>query len=154
MNIRDLLTKETIVADLLSTDKKGVLQELSQKIGVAIGVAPDYLARLLSDREQLGTTGIGHGIAIPHTKMQSITDVTIGAGISHTGVDFDAIDGKPVYIFFVLVVPEETGGAVHLELLAELSQILRSETVRKKLLAAGSADELIDIIANAEKHLE
>jgi len=150
MKILDVLHKETIIANLQARDKKGVLEELVLPVSVRTGISPRDLVRVLMERERLGSTGIGGGIGIPHGKIQSLEDLVLGVGISHPGVDFESLDGRPTHIFFLLMTPENSAG-LHLKILARISRVLKNETFKEKLLAATEADDIQSAIAEADQ---
>jgi len=150
MKILDVLPKETIVDDLKSADKPGVLRELGLPVARVAGVNPDELVRVLMEREKLGSTGIGGGIGIPHGKLKNIDSLVLGFGLSHKGVDFESIDGQPTYIFFVLVTPENSTG-LHLKLLARISRILKNEPFKNRLMKAADAEEIYNIIKEEDE---
>jgi len=145
MKILDVLQKNAILVGLESHDKKGVIEELVTPVAHIAGVDHENLVRVLMERERLGSTGIGGGIGIPHGKLKSINSLVLGFGLSRKGVDFESIDGRPVYIFFLLVTPENSTGA-HLKLLAQISKILKNEPFKQRLLNAADSDEIISII--------
>lgn len=149
MKILDVLQLETIIPELTSRDKKGILEELAAPIAEHAGLHHPDLVRVLMEREQLGSTGIGDGIGIPHGKIASLDHMVVGFGMSRQGVDFDSLDGRPAHIFFVLVTPEQSTGQ-HLKLLARLSKMLKNDLFRKKLMAASSRDEIHTIIRNED----
>lgn len=149
MKILDVLQLETIIPELTSRDKKGILEELAGPIAELTGLRHPDLVRVLMEREQLGSTGIGDGIGIPHGKIAGLDRMVVGFGMSRQGVDFDSLDGRPVHIFFVLVTPEQSTGQ-HLKLLARLSKMLKSDLFRKKLMTASSRDEIHTIIRNED----
>ena len=150
MKIQDVLYKEAIILDLQATDKKGVLEELVEPVARIANVKHDYLVQVLMEREHLGSTGIGEGVGIPHGKLKDIDSLILGCGLSRKGVDFEAMDGQPTYIFFLLVTPENSTG-LHLKLLAQISRILKNEYFKQRLLNAGNADEIYTIIQEEEE---
>ena len=150
MKILDVLHKETILVDLKSVDKKGVLDELGIPVAQVAGVNHEDLMRVLMERERLGSTGIGGGVGIPHGKMKNLESMVVGFGLSRKGVDFESIDGLPTYIFFLLITPENSTG-LHLKLLARISRILKNDHFREKLLSANDRDEILSIIEEEEK---
>lgn len=152
MKILDVLHKETILIDLKSIDKKGVLVELGVPVAQVADVSHEDLTRVLMDRERLGSTGIGGGIGIPHGKMKNLESMVVGLGLSRKGVDFESIDGLPTYIFFLLITPEDSTG-MHLKLLARISRILKNDHFKEKLLNATDRDEILSIIEEEEKEL-
>ncbi len=152
MKIQDVLHKEAIILDLKSVDKKGVLEELVEPVARIAGLKHDYLVQVLMDRERLGSTGIGEGVGIPHGKLKDLDELILGCGLSRKGVDFEAMDGQPTYIFFLLVTPENSTG-LHLKLLAQISRILKNEYFKQRLLNASDADEIYTIIQEEEEEI-
>lgn len=150
MKILDVLHQETIIPKLSAQDKKGILDELVAPISTLTGVGHKELVRVLLEREQLGSTGIGEGIGIPHGKLKELDNMVIGFGISKRGVDFDSIDGRPAHIFFVLLTPEQSTG-LHLRLLARISRMLKNDTFREQLLKAANGREIFDIIKSEDE---
>ncbi len=150
MKVTDIFRKEHIVEGLKSKSKREVLAELS---GVFLQGDVKYshedMVNTLLEREKLGSTGIGDGVAIPHGKLVNLEELIVSFGRSKEGVEFDAMDGKPAHIFFLLMAPEDTTGK-HLKALAKISKMLKDSTFRKKLLEAKSKDELYMIIADKD----
>jgi len=105
----------------------------------------------LLEREQLGTTGIGDGVAIPHGKLNGIERPVISFGRSKVGLDFDSMDGQPTYLFFLLVAASDNSSGVHLQILARIATLLKSIAFRKKLMEAGTAKELYRAIIQADE---
>jgi PTS system nitrogen regulatory IIA component len=149
MRILDSLKKESIISELNATDKKGVLEKLTGAVAKTSGVGQEEMIRVLLERERLGSTGIGGGIAIPHGKLGSLDSILVGFGRSHKGVDFEALDGKPAHIFFLLMAPENSTGA-HLRMLARISRLLKDSTFRERLMTAADRHELYMVIANED----
>ena len=102
MKILEVMKKEAILEDLKSQNKKGLLKELVTPLAHITGLNEEDLARVLMEREQLGSTGIGGGIGIPHGKIKDLETLVVGFGLSRKGIDFESIDGQPTHIFFVL----------------------------------------------------
>jgi PTS system nitrogen regulatory IIA component len=150
MKILDVLQKEAILDDLKSKDKKGVIDELVAPVARIAGVDHENLVRVLMERERLGSTGIGGGIGIPHGKLKDLDSLVLGFGLSRKGVDFESMDGRPTYIFFLLVTPENSAG-LHLKLLARISRILKNEPFRDRLLNAADRDEILSIIQDEDE---
>jgi nitrogen PTS system EIIA component len=150
MKITDIFRKEYIIEELKAKSKKDVLAELTGVISRKNGMIDhEYIVRTLLDREKLGSTGIGDGIAIPHGKLADIHELIMTFGRSKEGVDFDSMDGKPANLFFLLLAPENTTG-LHLKVLAKISKMLKDNSFRKKLIEAKSKDELYLIIADKD----
>ncbi len=153
MKISELLDPAAIIVDLKGGNKKDVLAELTDALLKAdASLDHDEVLRVLLERERLGSTGIGDGVAIPHGKLKNLDQLRISFGLSQRGVDFDSMDGKPAQLFFLLVAPEESVG-VHLKTLARISKLLKSPTARERLQAAASAKDIHRIIEDEEEHL-
>ncbi len=150
MKILDLLKKEAIIVDLKATDKMGVIEELITPISQITQTDQTELVRVIMNREQLGSTGIGSGIGIPHGKLKELPSLVLGFGSSRKGVDFDAIDGKRAYIFFLLLTPEDAAG-LHLKLLARISRILKNDLFRQQLKDARNVDEVYAVIQSGDE---
>ncbi|MBP7793100.1 MAG: PTS sugar transporter subunit IIA [Candidatus Goldbacteria bacterium] len=151
MRIMDFLNKDSIELNLKSVNKKEVIEELVEildKRGLLID--KNAVVDSLFEREELGSTGIGQGIAIPHSKTKGVKELVGVLGISKNGVDFDTLDGEPVNIFFLLLTPEGAAGLM-LKALARVSNFLKNKFFRKKILDAGSREEIIQIIEEEEK---
>lgn len=150
MKILDFIYKETILTDLKATDKKGVLEELTQPVASITQVDHKELVRVLIEREHLGSTGIGNGIGIPHGKLKSLSSLVLGFGLSQKGVNFDAIDKKPTHIFFLLLTPDNSAG-IHLRLLAQISKLLKDDGFRNRLMEASGADDVLKTIEEVDE---
>jgi PTS system nitrogen regulatory IIA component len=150
MKILDALHKDSILVDLKSNDKKGVLEELVKPVAAVAGVDQEKLVRVLLERERLGSTGIGAGIGIPHGKLKDLKSLVIGFGLSRKGIDFESMDGLPTHIFFLLITPENSTG-LHLKLLARISRILKNELFKEQLLNAVDRDEVLAIIKEEDE---
>ena len=150
MKISEILNKDLLIPNLQSKNKKGVLEELASVL-VGQKKLPDLdrVVEVLLDREKLGSTGIGDGIAIPHGKIKDLGGVVASFGRSREGVDFESIDQKPTHLFFLLVAPENSAG-VHLKALARISRLLRDPNFRKRLMEAGNEEELFQIISEED----
>lgn len=142
MKITDLLKIETIIEELSAGTKRDVLIELAKVIPATdLSHDFDYVINVLLEREKLGTTGIGDGIAIPHGKVSGLNDLIMSFGRSRSGIDFNAMDGKPVHLFFLLLAPENSAGQ-HLKALAKISRMLKDVSFRQRLLQAASSEEI------------
>lgn len=146
MRIQDIVSPEAIVDDLRADSKEDVLRELSEVIAKIVPkLSADSLTAILMERESLGSTGIGDGVAIPHGKVGGIEHLVAAFGRSRNGVLFDSLDGKPAHLFFLIVAPEYSAG-MHLKALARISRLLKDERFRRSLLDAEDADELQRIL--------
>jgi PTS system nitrogen regulatory IIA component len=150
MKIIDVIHKDTVLVDLQSSDKKGILEELAKPVATITGINHEDLVRVLMEREKLGSTGIGGGIGIPHGKLRDLDSLILGFGLSKKGVDFESLDGKPTHIFFLLFTPDNSTG-LHLKLLARISRILKNDLFKESLLKAGSSDEILSLIKNEDE---
>ena len=150
MKIIEMLKKEFIVADLQAKSKQETLAELTGVFtkGQAQSDA-EAMLHVLLEREKLGSTGIGDGIAIPHGKVAGLEEMVVAFGRSREGIDFDSLDGRPVHLFFLLMAPENSAG-LHLKALAKISRMLKDGAFRKKLLEAKTDDELFQVIADKD----
>jgi PTS system nitrogen regulatory IIA component len=150
MKIMDIFRKEYIIEELKAKTKRDVLAELSGVIRPEDGtIKHELMVNTLLDREKLGSTGIGDGIAIPHGKLADLDELIVSFGRSREGVEFDSMDGKPANLFFLLLAPENTTG-LHLKALAKISKMMKDNAFRKKLIEAKSKDELYIIIADKD----
>ena len=153
MKILGFFDKQIINIDLLSQNKKQVLDELSLPISQITNIKHDEIVRVLLERERLGTTGIGNGVGIPHGKIKNLKKLTISFGISKKGINFEAIDGLLTHIFFLILAPEDSI-AFHINLLSHLSKLLRDDLFREKLILATSSDQIISIIKEKNSEFE
>ena len=144
--IKDMLRQDLILDDIKASDKTGVLREFAGLLKSADKIKDeDELARVLLERELLGSTGIGDGVAIPHGKLHIIPEMIVAFGRSRNGVNYDSIDSQPVYLFFLLVTPEDMPGE-HLRALARISRILKNPVLRDNLRRASRREELLRLI--------
>ena len=151
MNITDILKKEFVIEKLESRTKREVLTELSEIFFRGnIKVDYDTMVEVLLEREKLGSTGIGGGIAIPHGKLAGLENLIVSFGRSKDGIDFDSMDGKPVHIFFLLMAPENSAGQ-HLKVLAKISRMLKDNSFKTDLMKAASAEDLYRTITEKDK---
>ncbi|MEH7275645.1 PTS fructose transporter subunit IIABC [Neobacillus vireti] len=146
MRITELLTKETINLSLTSSTKTGAIEELVSVLDTAgkLNNRAEYKAAIIK-REEQSTTGIGEGIAIPHAKTNAVKHAAIAFGRSIAGINYEALDGQPSHLFFMIAATEGANNT-HLEALSRLSTILLKDEVRKQLLEASTADEVLSII--------
>jgi len=150
MKLTDILVRDACLVDIRGRTKPEVLRELSEALVAAVpGLDRAELYAMLVEREKLGTTAMGDGIAIPHARIESLDRVLAVFGLSRGGVDFDSLDGRPTHLFFLLVAPGREGSA-HLLLLARLSRLLGVEDFRARLREVGSTDELFRAIEEEE----
>jgi mannitol/fructose-specific phosphotransferase system IIA component (Ntr-type) len=141
---------DDVIIDLAATCREEVLAELASLLSARHPeLSPDRLLHLLLERESMGSTGIGDGIAIPHCKVPGIEIPLFAIGRSSEGIEFNAIDGQLVNLFFLVVAPEGDAG-LHLKLLARISRLLKDAAVRSRIIAAASAAEMAAIVTEQE----
>ena len=150
MQLSQLLSTGRVKIPLVSTSKEEILEELVELAAqtALVGDAAEVL-RSVREREEVLSTGIGSGVAIPHGKAAGVDEIVLVAGVQPAGVDFEALDGQPVTLFFLLIGPEAAAGQ-HVKALSRISRLLRRESFRARLNEARSAEEFHAIIAEAE----
>jgi len=150
MDMSQLLRKELIKLEIDSQDKESAIKELVELMRNSAEVADaDLFLHDVYAREQLGSTGVGEGIALPHARSQGIQKLIIAFGRSTKGLNFDALDANPVQLIFLIGTPKDDVGN-YLKTLAHLSRLLKKEYFRKKLLAAVSCDEVLEVFKEIE----
>ncbi|MEW6088262.1 MAG: PTS sugar transporter subunit IIA [bacterium] len=151
MKLMDFLDKRAIIPVLEKRNKEEVVREMVDKL-VALGEIKDSeeTVRILLEREKLGSTGIGEGVAIPHGKSKDVKKIAAVFAKAKEGVDFEALDGEPVYLFFLLVAPESSTSE-HIKALARISRLLKDSNFRKKLKMKQSAEEILSAISEEDK---
>ena len=147
MIIADLITPQSVIANFRVSSKKQALQELAKKAASLVGQPEKLVFDVLSERERLGTTGVGLGIAIPHGKLPGLDRMTGLFARLDRPVDFEAIDNQPVDLIFLLLAPEDAG-ADHMKALARVSRLLRDRAVCAKLRGTDNADALYALLTD------
>lgn len=151
MKIMDYLDEEWVIADLQGADKTSILKELSSVlVNPCRAVSVEELLQVLLDREKLGSTGIGEGIAIPHGRLKKIKKFFISFGRSIKGVDFDSVDREPSQLFFLVMAPENSA-VDNLKLLSRIVTLLKEPSFKKRLLEAPSRKELFKVISEEDE---
>ncbi|MBN2754793.1 MAG: PTS sugar transporter subunit IIA [Candidatus Goldbacteria bacterium] len=151
MRILDFLEKDSIELNIKAKNKKEAIEEIVEILKKKNAIIDkDVTIESLLEREELGSTGVGQGIAIPHSKTKGVKELIGAFAISKNGVEFDALDGEPVHIFFLLLAPEGAAG-VMLKALARVSNFLKNKYYRKKILDAADKEAVIQIIEEEEK---
>lgn len=146
MKLSKFSEENLIIFDLKSSEKDGVIEELVELVNSSNMVTDkNILLKDIKERENLVTTGIGYGVAFPHAKTKSVKGIVIAFGRSNKGIEFEAIDHKPVYLFFLIAAPEDAIGA-HLNVMSRLSYLMKSEENRHKLMKATSQGEVLELI--------
>lgn len=152
MKVGELLSIDLVKVGLTAKDQKGILEELLTLLEKANKIESKNKQKLLNvllKREELGSTAIGNGIAIPHGKTDLVDDIVAAFGISKDGVEFNALDGEKVHIFFLQLAPNELVGQ-YLKGLAKVSRLLRDKQFRNMLLAAENEEQVIRLIEQEE----
>ena len=150
MQLNQILKIEFINANLSARNKDEALAELINTITQSgIKLKQSSIIEILTQRENLGSTGIGDGVAIPHGKIPELDEIIVAFGRSMEGIPFNSLDGKPVHLFFLLLAPENSSGQ-HLKILAKISKMLKDVDFRKKLLKAEYKSDLYNIILHQE----
>ena len=154
MKLSEIIKKEHIISELKAKDKKSVLDELAEVVSKNDPyIDKSLLVRVLLEREQLGSTGIGDGVAIPHGKLPGVKRPIVSFGRSVKGLDFDSMDGQRAYLFFLLLAPENSSG-IHLQVLTRIARILKSSAFRKELISASTQEDLYRIIVQSDEDFE
>jgi mannitol/fructose-specific phosphotransferase system IIA component (Ntr-type) len=151
IRLSEFFEEDLFIPALASTDKTGVLRELvdalmrSQRIREG-----DILFEMLEQREKLGSTGIGRGVAVPHGRSLAMTRLAVVFGRSEAGVEFGALDGKPVHLFFLTVAPPQDRSNLYLPVLGKIVETVKSARQRRRLLSAKDFDEVSEILEEAD----
>ncbi|AKL97465.1 PTS sugar transporter subunit IIA [Endomicrobium proavitum] len=152
MKIMDFLSPDAIVVDLKAADKKSAIVELVDVLKDAKKVKKtDEIIDVVLEREKLGSTGIGQGVAIPHGKTDALQEQVGVLGISRKGIEFNSLDGEPVHIVFLLVGPVEVAGQ-HLKALSRISRLFKDKFLRQAIKEAKTVDEVLKIIQQEDAY--
>lgn len=149
MLLTELLTPDRIKVPLAAADKAGVLRELTELLAGVVGTDPAPLLAAVQAREEVLSTGIGHGIAIPHAKAE-VGQLSVVCGSASRGIEFEALDAEPVRLFFLLIGPESAAGE-HVKALSRIARLVRRESVRDALLGAANPAAFYQILVEAEE---
>ncbi|HHL39025.1 MAG TPA: PTS sugar transporter subunit IIA [Deltaproteobacteria bacterium] len=153
MLLSQLLSEEFVAPQVEAEDKRGLLEEMCRDLAAKVdGIECDVLIESLLEREKLGSTAIGHGVAIPHCKLKGIDRVHVYFARSLRGIDFQTLDDEPVHLFFLIVAPE-SAVKEHLDVLSAVSRLVRDDSVRERLMAAADGSEICRIIRDEEKRI-
>jgi len=155
MKTFDFLCKKAVTANLKSTSKEDTIKELVDLLIDADEIAKKDRAKIVESlmaREALGSTAIGHNIGIPHTKIDCVKNLVAAFGLSRKGVDFDSLDSEPVYIFFLLIAPQDSAGP-HLKALARISRLTKDKYFRDCLREAKDEKDILRIISQEDEKI-
>ena len=152
IKITDYITEDLIDLDLKSKNREGILVELSELLEKSPNITGEEsdIYKALVDRERLGSTGIGKGVAIPHAKTESAKGLTVAFGVSKEGIDFNSLDEEEVHLFFVFASPNKDS-QIYLKVLARISRLIREEEFRDNLFNCKTPKEVIDCIREEEE---
>ncbi|MBR6026893.1 MAG: PTS IIA-like nitrogen regulatory protein PtsN [Neisseriaceae bacterium] len=144
--IGQILSADDILLDVEVSSKKRLLEEIAQRVHEQHGIDKESVFDCLFAREKLGSTGLGHGVAIPHGRLSGMISDTIAVFLRlKEAVDFDSHDGKPVNLVFAMLVPENAGSK-HLEMLSQLAEVFNSKTSREALLLSNKTEDILNIL--------
>jgi len=150
MKIDEILTKESVIADLLGDNKVEVIKEMTQCLKKNNFIKNDQaLFETLMEREKLGSTGIGENVAIPHGKSDEVTQIITVLARSKNGVEFESLDQKPVHFVCMVIAPAHSTGQ-HLKVLARISRIFKNQGLREDILNAGNSDSIYSILIHED----
>ena len=151
MTLLDILSPRSVLVGLRGETKEEIIRELVDSLESGTVVTNrEKVLQAVVEREKIMSTGIGDGIAIPHGKSDAITHLAAALGVHKRGVDFEALDGEPAYVFFLLVSPANVSGP-HIKALARISRLLKNDDFKKRLIAAADAAEIMHLIEAEEK---
>ena len=154
MKFSDFVATDAIRADVDADTKQGVIREMAEALVEAGKIAPaelEGIVKAIMKREDLGSTGIGRGVAVPHTTHPSVDRLVGTVAVSRKGIDFESLDGEPVHLFFLLVSPPDRPGD-HLRALENISRQLRDEGFCRRLKASGTPADIAHLLAEADGH--
>jgi PTS system nitrogen regulatory IIA component len=153
MSIEEALNESCVIADIQGATKKDVLVELVRALKKANLIKNEKeVVNVILEREKLGSTGIGDGVAIPHGKFKDIGHIICVFGRSLQGVDFDSVDQKPAHIFFLLLAPENSA-SLHLKMLSRISKLLRDPSFRKRLMELGDSHDIYRSVVEEDRRI-
>ena len=151
MLLTELLSPDRVVVPLAADDRQTAIAALARRLAELAGAAYDEVLGAVLERESVLSTGIGFGVAIPHARSAAVRELVMVAGVTPWAVPFDAIDGEPVRLFFLIVGPESSAGQ-HVKILSRIARLVRRESVRRQLLEAADADAFCHVLLDAEAH--
>jgi len=152
LKIAEILREQCVVADIKGKTKREIIAELVEALEKARLIEDvETVVNVVMEREKLGSTGIGNGVAVPHGKLKNINNIVCALGRSQNGVDFDAVDRGLVHIFFLVLAPEDSA-SLHLKVLSRITKILRDQSLRKKVIKLSNTHDIyMSILEEDEK---
>ena len=151
MTLLEILSAETMIVGLKGNSKEEIIEELVDCLDAGDAISDrDKVLQAVVEREKIMSTGIGDGIAIPHGKSDAVQRLVAALGTHRRGVDFEALDGEPAFVFFLLVSPANVSGP-HIKALARISRLLKNDEFKKSLTEASTPAEVLEAIAEEEK---
>ena len=152
MKLSDFVIREAVIPDLTATTKEGVIREMVESLRITGHVGngeEERVIKAIMKREEQGTTGIGRGVAVPHTKHPGTARLIGNVALSRTGIDFNSLDGEPVHVLFLLVSPSDRPGD-HLRALETISRHLRNDTFCRFLRQSTTRQQILDVLDEAD----
>ena len=151
MTLLEILSSKTTIVGLEGNSKEEIIEELVDCLDASNAISDrDKVLQAVVEREKIMSTGIGDGIAIPHGKSDAVQRLVAALGTHRHGVDFEALDGEPAFVFFLLVSPANVSGP-HIKALARISRLLKNDEFKKSLIEASAPEEVLEAIAEEEK---
>jgi len=147
--LTELLSPDRVVIPLHVYDRQSAIAALTRRLADLANAAYEDVLEAVLERESVQSTGVGFGVAIPHGRCAAVRELAMVAGVSPSPVPFDAIDGEPVRLFFLIVGPEASAG-LHVKILSRIARLVRRDTVRQQLLEATTADAFYNVLLDAE----
>ncbi len=149
MKICDCLSDECIICGVKAKDKWSFFKEISAPLAKVLGLPREEIEKVLEERERLGTTAIGHEIALPHSRLPGIDRIVLAVAVNQEGINFEALDRQPVKLVFVVLAPENESQR-YLKILAQLARLLKDENFRQKLLSCQSPEEIKKVLSEVD----
>ena len=149
MLLTELLSPDRVLLPLPAGDRQTAIAMLTRRLADLADAGYDEVLEAVLERESVQSTGIGFGVAIPHGRCAAVRELAMVAGVSPSPVPFDAIDGDPVRLFFLIVGPEASAG-LHVKILSRIARLVRRDPVRQQLLEASTADAFYNVLLDAE----
>ncbi len=151
MTLMDILSPQSVIVGLRGETKEDIIEELVDALAAGATISDrEKVLQAVLEREKIMSTGIGDGIAIPHGKSDAVVRLAAALGTQKRGVDFEALDGEPAFVFFLLVSPANVSGP-HIKALARISRLLKNDDFKKKLISAANAAEIMAIVESEER---